>query len=82
MTVRIPCASYAVRVSIAGQTITPVPGTTESFVGTCGFPWDEEQQRMSRYIQAPLQFVEREASIVLHNSEWGVTLSRTPYGTP
>lgn len=82
MTVRIPCASYAVRVSIADQTITPVPGTMERFVGPCGFPWDEEQERMARYIQAPLQFVEREASIVLHNSVWGVTLSRTPYGTP
>ena len=37
---------------------------------------------MARYIQAPLQFVQHEASIVLHNSEWGVTLFRTPYGAP
>ncbi|BCW66998.1 hypothetical protein NicSoilB4_17610 [Arthrobacter sp. NicSoilB4] len=82
MTVRIPCASYMVRVSISGETITPDPGTLEAFVGTCNFPWDEEQQRMARYVQAPLQFVQHEASIVLHNSEWGVTLFRTPYRTP
>ena len=40
MTLRIPCAAYAVRVSIAGDTITPDPGTLESVVGTCTFPWD------------------------------------------
>lgn len=82
MTVRIPCASYTVRVRIAGHTITPDPGTTESLIGTCGFPWDKEQQRMARYIQGPLQFVQHEASMVPRNSEWGVTLFRTPYGTP
>ncbi len=79
MTVRIPCASYAVKVSIAGETITPDPGTLESFLGTCNFPWDQEQARMKRYLQAPLQFAQREAGIVLHNPEWGITLFRTPY---
>lgn len=81
MTVRIPCASYTVRVSVAGETITPDPGTLETFVGTCNFPWDQEQARMNRYLQAPLQFVRRESGIVLHNPEWGVTLFRTPYKT-
>ncbi|MCO4237534.1 hypothetical protein [Pseudarthrobacter raffinosi] len=47
MSVRIPCASYALRVTIVGQAITPDPGTLESFVGACGFPWDEEQERMA-----------------------------------
>lgn len=79
MTVRIPCASYAVRVGITGQTITPVPGTMESSAGTCEFPWDQEQQRMEQYLQAPLQFVEKDTGIVLHNPEWGITLFRTPY---
>ncbi len=79
MTVRIPCASYTVRVSISGGTITPDPGTLETFVGTCNFPWDQEQARMNRYLQAPLQFTWRESGIVLHNPEWGVTLFRTPY---
>jgi hypothetical protein len=79
MTVRIPCASYAVRVSIAGETITPDPRTLESSLGTCNFPWDQEQARMQRYLQAPLQFAQRENEIVLHNPEWGVTLFRTPY---
>jgi len=79
MTVRIPCASYAVRVSIAGETITPDPRTLESSLGTCNFPWDQEQARMKRYLQAPLQFAQREAGVVLHNPEWGITLFRTPY---
>ena len=79
MTVRIPCASYTVRVGIAGDTITPDPGTLETFVGTCNFPWDEEQARMNRYLQAPLQFARGQSGIVLHNPEWGVTLFRTPY---
>lgn len=79
MTVRIPCASYAVRVSIVGETITPNPGTLESFVATCNFPWDQEQERMQRHLQAPLQFARRESGIVLHNPDWGVTLFRTPY---
>ncbi|MCU1533092.1 MAG: hypothetical protein JWO49_2663 [Arthrobacter sp.] len=79
MSVRIPCASYALRVSIVGQTITPDPGTMESFVGTCSFPWDEEQKRMAKYLQGPLQFVQQDAGIALHNSEWGITLFRTPY---
>ena len=79
MTVRIPCASYTVRISIAGETITPDPGTLETFVGTCNFPWDQEQARMNRYLQAPLQFTWRESGIVLHNPEWGVTLFHTPY---
>ena len=79
MTVRIPCASYAVRVSIAGETITPDPRTLESSLGTCNFPWDQEQARMQRYLQAPLQFAQRENEIVLHNPEWGITLFRTPY---
>ena len=80
MTVRIRCASYAVGVSVAGGTITPDPGTLESFVGACPFPWDGEQQRMKQYLQAPLQFARRDSGIVLHNQEWGVTLFRTPYG--
>ena len=79
MTVRIPGASFAVRVSIVGQTITPVAGTLESVLGTCNFPWDQEQARMERYLQAPLQIARREGGIVLHNPEWGVTLFRTPY---
>ncbi|WP_079549708.1 hypothetical protein [Arthrobacter sp. 49Tsu3.1M3] len=79
MTVRIPCASYAVRVSIAGETITPDPRTLESSLGTCNFPWDQEEARMQRYLQAPLQFAQRENEIVLHNPEWGITLFRTPY---
>ena len=79
MTVRIPCASYALRVSIVGQTITPEPGSMESSIGTCNFPWDEEQKRMARYLQGPLQFAPKEAGIVLHNPEWGVSLFRTPY---
>jgi hypothetical protein len=79
MTARIPCASYTVRVSISGDTITPDPGTLETFVGTCNFPWDQEQARMTRYLQSPLQFAWRENGIVLHNPEWGVTLLRTPY---
>ena len=81
MTVRIPCASYALRVSIVGQTITPDPATMESSVGTCDFPWDQEEKRMAKYVQEPLQFVEKNAGIALHNSEWGVTLFRTPYET-
>lgn len=79
MTVRIPCASYAVTVSIATETITPDPGTLESSLGTCNFPWDQEQSRMKRYLEAPLQFAQRETGIVLHNPEWGITLFRTPY---
>lgn len=79
MTVRIPCASYAVTVSIATESITPDPGTLESSLGTCNFPWDQEQSRMKRYLQAPLQFAQRETGIVLHNPEWGITLFRTPY---
>lgn len=79
MTFRIPCASYALRVSIVGQTITPEPGSMESSIGTCNFPWDEEQKRMARYLPGPLQFAPKEAGIVLHNPEWGVTLFRTPY---
>ncbi|WP_144670104.1 hypothetical protein [Arthrobacter sp. U41] len=79
MTVRIPCASYAVRVSFEGETITPDPATLESFQGTCDFPWGQEQARMHRYLQAPLQFARRESGIVLHNPEWGVTLFSTPY---
>lgn len=82
MTVRIPCASYSVRVSIVGQEITPDPGTLESHVGTCDFPWDEEQQRMAQYLQSPLQFVQQDAGIALHNYEWGVSLLRTPYEAP
>lgn len=38
MTVRIRCASYAVGVTIVGETITPDRGTLESFVGACNFP--------------------------------------------
>lgn len=79
MTVRVPCASYAVRVSITGQTITPGPGTMESFAGMCEFPWDQEQQRMAQYLQAPLEFVRKDTGIALHNAEWGITLFRTPY---
>ena len=79
MTVRIPCASYAVTVSIATESITPDPGTLESSLGTCNFPWDQEQSRMKRYLEAPLQFAQRETGIVLHNPEWGITLFRTPY---
>jgi hypothetical protein len=79
MTVRIPCASYTVKVSINGQTITPDPGTMESLADICTFPWDEEQKRMARYLREPLQFVQQEAGIALHNSDWGVTLFRTPY---
>ena len=79
MTVRIPCASFAVRVSIVGETITPDPGTLESVLATCNFPWDQDQARMERNLQAPLQIARREAGIVLHNPEWGVTLFRTPY---
>ena len=79
MTVRIPCALYAVRVSIVGRTITPDPATMESVLGTCNFPWDQEQARMERYLQAPLQIAQRESGIVLHNPEWGITLFRTPY---
>ena len=79
MTVRIPCASYAVRVSIVGDTITADPGTLESVMGTCNFPWDQEQARVERHLQAPLQIERRESGIVLHNPEWGVTLFRTPY---
>ena len=67
MTLRIPCAAYAVSVSIARDTITPDPGTLESVVGTCTFPWDQERARMERYIQAPLQVARRECGIVLHN---------------
>lgn len=78
-TVRIPCASYAVTVSIATESITPDPGTLESSLGTCNFPWDQEQSRMKRYLEAPLQFAQRETGIVLHNPEWGITLFRTPY---
>ena len=51
MTMRIPCASSTVRVSIAGETITPDPVTLETFVGTCNFQWDQEQARMNRYLQ-------------------------------
>ncbi len=65
MTVRIPCASYAVRVSFEGETITPDPATLESFQGKCDFPWDQEQARMHRYLQAPLQYARRENGIVL-----------------
>lgn len=72
MSVPIPCASYALRVTIVGQAITPDPGTLESFVGACGFPWDEEQERMAMYLQDPLQFGQRETGIVLQNPEWGV----------
>lgn len=79
MTVRIPCASYAVTVSIATESITPDPGTLGSSLGTCNFPWDQEQSRMKRYLEAPLQFAQRETGIVLHNPEWGITLFRTPY---
>lgn len=79
MTVRIPCASYTVSVSIADETITPDPATLETLQGKCDFPWDQEQARMHRYLQAPLQFARRESGIVLHNPEWGVTLFRTPY---
>ena len=85
MTVRIPCASFAVRVSIVGETITPDPGTLESVLATCNFPWDQDQDqdqdqaRMERNLQAPLQIARREAGIVLHNPEWGVTPFRTPY---
>ena len=79
MTVRIPCASYTVSVSIAIGTITPDPATLETLQGKCDFPWDQEQARMHRYLQAPLQFARRESGIVLHNPEWGVTLFRTPY---
>ena len=78
-TVRIPCASYAVTVSIATESITPDPGTLGSSLGTCNFPWDQEQSRMKRYLEAPLQFAQRETGIVLHNPEWGITLYRTPY---
>lgn len=78
-TVRIPCASYAVTVSIATESITPDPGTLGSSLGTCNFPWDQEQSRMKRYLEAPLQFAQRETGIVLHNPEWGITLFRTPY---
>lgn len=79
MTARIPCASYAVRISIVGETITPDPGTLESILGTCNFPWDRERARMEQFLQAPLQIARRERGIVLHNSEWGVSLFRTPY---
>lgn len=79
MTVRIPCASYAVRITIVGEIITPDPGTLESYVDTCTFPWDQERARMERYLQAPLQFARRESGIVLHNPEWGITLFGTPY---
>lgn len=79
MTVRIPCASFAIRVSVAGQTITPIPGTLESVQGACTFPWDQEQARMEEYLQAPLQIAGREGGVVLHNPEWGITLFRTPY---
>jgi hypothetical protein len=34
---------------------------------------------MNRYLQAPLQFARWESGIVLQNTEWGVTLFRTPY---
>lgn len=81
MTVRIPCASFAVRVSIIDQTITPDPGTMESFADTCEFPWDQEQQRMAQHLQAPLQFERKDTGIALHNAEWGVTLFGTPYET-
>ena len=79
MTVRIPCASYAVKITIVGEIITPDPGTLESYVDTCTFPWDQERARMERYLQAPLQFARRESGIVLHNPEWGITLFGTPY---
>lgn len=81
MTVRIPCASFAVRVGIEDHTITPDPATLESLVESCTFPWDEGQQRMARYLQAPLQLAEGHDGVVLSNSEWGVTLFRTPYET-
>ena len=79
MVVRIPCASFAVRVSIVGETITPDPGTLKSVLDTCNFPWNQEQARMKRYLQAPLQFARRDSRIVLHKPEWGATLFRTPY---
>ena len=79
MTVRIRCASYAVGVDIDGETITPVPGTLDSFVATCNFPWNEEQARMKSHLQAPLEFARREGGLVLHNQEWGITLYQTPY---
>ncbi|MBT2532663.1 hypothetical protein J7E83_11125 [Arthrobacter sp. ISL-48] len=82
MTVRVPCASYAVQVTIVDETITPVPGTMDSFVGTCTFPWDEDQKRLTQYLQAPLQFTVREDGLVLHNPEWGITLFSTPYDAP
>lgn len=79
MSGRIPCASYALRVTIVGQTITPDPGTMENFAGACGFPCDKEQKRMAKYLQDPFQFVQQDAGIILQNAEWGVTLARTPY---
>lgn len=78
MSVRIRCASYALRVTIVGQAITPDPGTLES-LWACGFPWDLEQERKAMYLQDPLQFVQRETGIVQQNPEWGVTLFDTPY---
>lgn len=59
-----------------------VVATLQSFLGTCNFPWDQEQARMKGYLQAPLQFAGRESDRVLHNPEWGVTLFRTPYDNP
>lgn len=79
MTVRIPCASYLVRVTISGSTITPDPETLQSAVGSCDFPWNMEQERMSSNIQGPLQFEQRPAGIALRNTDWGITLLRTPY---
>ncbi|MHA7298679.1 hypothetical protein [Pseudarthrobacter sp. MDT1-22] len=75
ISVRIPCASYALRVTIVGQAITPDPGTLESFVA----PAASRGTRMAIYLQDPLQFVQRETGIVLQNPEWGVTLFDTPY---
>jgi hypothetical protein len=80
MTVRIPCASFAVRISMVGETITPIPGTLESVQRACNFPWDQERARIQGYLQAPLQIAWRERGLVLHNPEWGITLFRTPYG--
>jgi hypothetical protein len=82
MSVRIPYASFAVHVSFAGGTIIPAPETLDSIVGSCSFPWDGEQARMARYVQAPMQFTRREQGIVLHNAELGTTLFTTPYAAP
>ncbi|WP_330191966.1 hypothetical protein [Pseudarthrobacter sp. J64] len=79
MTVRIPCASYAVEVDIDGGTVTPDPSTLESVVENCSFPWDMEQERMAGYLKKPLQVAETDSGITLSNPEWGISLLRTPY---